>query len=92
MAERTLRLEMEQDALHGAEADILCNFWKRLLSSEATAAAFPSAAKTLACASSSLPATEENRDTPSSVSSGHKLLRKELAPVFLRMGKNWGVE
>lgn len=65
MAEGTLGLEVEQevqdDALHGAEADICCNVWKRPLFSEVTAAAFPSATKTVPCSSSSFPATEENK-------------------------------
>lgn len=64
MAERTPRLEVEQevqDAVHGAGADILCNLWRRPLFSEVTAAAFPSATKTLPCASTSLPAIKENK-------------------------------
>lgn len=65
---------------------MLCNIWKSPLFSEVTAAAFPSAAKTLPCALSSLPGTEENKgiDLPQSA------LDIELAPVFLRIGKNWG--
>lgn len=91
MAERAPRLEMEQDALHGAGADSLCNLWKRPLFSEVTAAAFPSATKTLPCASSSLPAPKENKgiDLPQSAVD-ITLLLKEPAPAFLRMGKMGG--
>lgn len=66
MAEGTPRLEVEQevqDALHGSGADTLCNLWKRPLFSEVTAPAFPSATKTLPCALSSLPVTEEKKGT-----------------------------
>lgn len=90
MAEGTPRSEVEQEVLHGAGADIPCSLWKRPLFTEVTAAASPLATKTLPHARSMPPAPKEKtgRDLPQSA--GHTVLLKDLAPVFLGVGKNWG--